>query len=343
MEEIKQLSSIDINHLVNEFQVLIGGKIENIYQQNKNIYFQIYKSGEKKQFLKIMLPNFIYLTEHKENTPQMPPNFCSILRKNLKGSKILEIKQIKLERIIKINFQKKDKIFVLIIELFGNGNLILCNENQKIIYPFEYQKWKDRLIKGGQQYIYPESKINLKNSTKNDINKIISQTKMNSSVTFIAKELGVGGKYAELLCEKLKIDKTSKPTVINSQDIIDELKIILNSKSELNKILDKQLTIKTIKTQKEESHKEINAKKSKLEKILEAQESTIKKQEKIIKDSNNAAEKIYENYSEIENILSEIKKAKNKYSWKEIKEKLKDHKIIKKINEKAGKIKILLE
>ena len=337
--EINQLSSIDINHLINEFQKMVGGKIENVYQNEKNIYFQIYKSGEIKQYLKIMLPHFIYLTTHKENIPQMPPQFCTILRKNLKSSKIISIKQIELERIIEIQFQRKDNTFKLFIELFGTGNVILCNSDQKIIYPLEYKKWKERTIKGGMQYFFPTKDFNLKNSTKDDINKIIASTKMDSTVTFIAKEIGTGGKVAEILCKKLEIEKNSKPTIINSQKLLDEInKILKNNKTELNTLLDKQLTDKTIIKDKEIKNKNIDTKKNKFEKILDAQRSTIKKQEKIILDAQSKAELIYQNYAQIESIIKEIHKIKEKHTWKEIKEKLKNHPIIKKINEKTGKI-----
>jgi len=59
-----------------------------------------------------------------------------------------------------------------------------------------------------------------------------------------------------------------------------------------------------------------------------------------IKTNNERAEIFYTNYNLIQNIITELKKARKKYSWKEIKEKLKDHKIIKDINEKEGKITI---
>ena len=47
---------------------------------------------------------------------------------------------------------------------------------------------------------------------------------------------------------------------------------------------------------------------------------------------------IYHNYGLINDVLGEINKAAKKYSWKEIKEKLKNHKIIKEVNEKEKKI-----
>ena len=49
-------------------------------------------------------------------------------------------------------------------------------------------------------------------------------------------------------------------------------------------------------------------------------------------------ELIYQNYQLIKEILDELNKASKKYSWKEIKEKLKGHKVIKEVNEKERKV-----
>ena len=55
---------------------------------------------------------------------------------------------------------------------------------------------------------------------------------------------------------------------------------------------------------------------------------------KLIEENQQKGEAIYHNYQLIDEILKELNKAKQKYSWKEIGEKLKGHKIIKRINEK---------
>lgn len=342
MEKIQQLSSIDIHYLVKEFQSIIDGKIENIYQIDKIFYLQIYKNGFKKLFLKIMLPSFIYLTESREEIPRFPASFCSILRKQIKGSKITNIEQIDLERIIKISFRRKDKVIFLYIELFGTGNIIICNENNKIIFPFEYQKWKDRTIKGGLEYILPERNFNLKKATKDEINNLISITKMNHAVTFIAKEMNLGGNYAEVLCEKMNIEKTAKPTVIDAKSLILNFNKLINQKDlKINDLLNTKAKNAT----KNEANRSIKyvKKKNKNEIIIDAQKEIKKKQETIIEDANIKAEIIYKNYSLLQNILNEIKEIKKKFDWKEIKEKTKDHKIIKKINEKQGKIIVNIE
>ena len=79
-------------------------------------------------------------------------------------------------------------------------------------------------------------------------------------------------------------------------------------------------------------------KKSQALSIIRQQEAMIKGMEKAIDENQKKGELIYEHYTELESILKELNKAKEKYSWKEIKEKLKVHDVIKDLDEKDKKI-----
>ena len=78
----------------------------------------------------------------------------------------------------------------------------------------------------------------------------------------------------------------------------------------------------------------------KLQSIIEQQKEKIKELEENELKVREKAELIYTHYKLVEEILTEIKKASEKYSWNEIKEKLKGHKIIKEINLKDKQIRI---
>ena len=56
------------------------------------------------------------------------------------------------------------------------------------------------------------------------------------------------------------------------------------------------------------------------------------------KQSQRTGELIYENYQLVKDILTQIQEARKKYTWQEIKQKLKDHDIIKEVNEKTGEL-----
>lgn len=339
MPEIKELSALDIHYLLPTFKTLIDGKVDSIYQKENNLYLIFHKTGIGKKIMKIMLPNFIYLTDYKEEMPQTPASFCIRLRKNLKNSRLREIEQIDFERIIKLKLDCKGQTFHLIIELFHPGNIILCNNDLKIIFPFKSQRWKDRLIKGGQMYIYPRKEVNILNIPQDALKQLLDNTKMSSIVTFLAREVGFGGKYAEEICKKAKIDKNTKPKDVNAGILYKNIQTIINTKHHnINAQLDKLLTEKTITQEKEETEKEYKEKKSKVEKILDSQNEAIKKLKLRMYDNNVKGDLIYNNYAFIKSIITELNQLRRKHPWKEIKSKLQGHKVIKSIEEKKGKI-----
>jgi len=343
MAEIKELSAMDLHYLLKEFEIVFNSKVENIYQKAGTVYLVLHITGKGKRILKIMLPKYIYLTEYKEEMPEKPPQFCGIIRKYLKNARLRSIEQVDFERIIKLTFSTKDQTFYLVAELFSKGNIILCNKDMKIIYPMTHQKWKDRTIKSGQQYIHPEKKINILKAKESDLEPLLNKTKMDSIVTFLAKETGLGGKYAEIICEDAKISKKISPNKADVKVIIKSIKKIIKKKQSLNKDLDKALTEKTIKQEKDSKEKDFKEKKTKVEKILDMQNSTIEKQEKIIVESNQKGDLIYKNYNQVKTIISDLKEIRKKHTWKEIKTKLKNNPIIKEVNEKTGKITLKLD
>ena len=76
--------------------------------------------------------------------------------------------------------------------------------------------------------------------------------------------------------------------------------------------------------------------------VIDQQQKQIDDLEKKAAENNKKGELIYENYQMIESILKEINKAREKYSFDEIKEKLKGHKVVKDVDGKNKRIVIEL-
>ena len=72
-----------------------------------------------------------------------------------------------------------------------------------------------------------------------------------------------------------------------------------------------------------------------MEMIIKQQEDTISGLKKSVKENQEKAELIYENYDKIKNILEKIKEARKTMSWEEIKKELPNNV---KIDEKEKKI-----
>ncbi|RLE38566.1 hypothetical protein DRJ17_03580 [Candidatus Woesearchaeota archaeon] len=365
----QELPALELHYIIKELQILIGAKVDQIYQPDKkDIYIQFHKTGAGRLILRIT-PNFVYLSSAKQSSPQ-PPGFCRFLRKYLKNARVNEIKQIDFERIIQITFSTKEKNYIMIIELIPPGNVILCETDFTIRSPLETQSWKDRTIRGGIRYSYPKLKCNTLTLTKDKLEQIIKESKRDSIVKTLAIDLALGGTYAEELLLISKIKKDKKHLSNNDvSSIYDAIRKIKNK--EINAQIVKQnnrvkditpFKLKLYKNFKQEPQESFNKaldtvltevqEKKREKKQLTTQEKEIKKQEKIIKLQQKKLEELqlalkenikkgdllYQNFNLVQDIIYQINEACKSLSWQEIKKKLKNHKILKEINEKEKTI-----
>ncbi len=335
---IKELSALHLNSLVKDFQVLVNGKVDQIYQHDeKDISIQFYLSGKGKMILRI-LPKFVFLSSKKPESKDF--GFCKYLRKQLNNSVLREISQIDFERILKLSFETKTDKFDLFVELFDAGNVILT-KNNTILSALELKKWADREILPKKEYVYPKRKFNFLKINEKELKELLNESKQESLVKALAVDLGLGGQFAEKLCESSNNNKDIPPDKAKSNTLFSEIKELREIKLEnLNSELDEQLSKAAVEKQAVEKTKAKNEKLEKIQKIISMQQKNLDKFEKQAVENQRKGELIYENYKLVEEILAEIKKARAKFSWKEIKEKLKGHKTVKDINEAEGLVEI---
>lgn len=155
-------------------KLLLGGKIQKISQPSKNdIVLNIYSVGKSYKLLLSANNNEarVHITEKKYENPISPPNFCMVLRKYLNQSKIIDIEQYKMDRVIIFHISSVDEMGFdisnkLIVEIMGKySNIILTDENYKIIDSIKRVNFKMssvREILPGLEYKFIESnKINI--------------------------------------------------------------------------------------------------------------------------------------------------------------------------------------
>lgn len=365
-----EMSSVELRSIIGELQFLVGSRMDKIFQSSNSFYLNFYVRAKGNFMLRIVSGRYIYLTKHRPSTSE-PDTFCLSLRKNLMNSALKGIEQLESERIVRFTFETKDRKFFLFAELFAKGNIILCNDKEVIISLLEKQKWKDRIVAVNRRYEYPKKELNVFEIKRSDI-EMIKDSKAESTVKALARDLGIGGVYAEEVCILANIDKNIAPKKLADVDVnavYKALKEILEKKPEpkiiikdekivnivpfdleyyescefekyktYNDALDEVFTKEMVKGEEKEYSKAYLKKAEKINKIIEQQEKNLEEKRKIIEENQKKGEFIYEKYAFVKGILEELNKAKQKHSWQEIKQKLKGHKVIKSINEKEKKV-----
>lgn len=137
------LDGISTHLLANELnKELSGARIDKIYQPGRfDVFFTVRSQTGNNKLLLSCDPQSprVQLTEHMRENPQMPPNFCMLLRKHLQGARILSVECPHFERIIEISISVTDELHdtstkKLVIEMMGRySNIIFLNSENRII------------------------------------------------------------------------------------------------------------------------------------------------------------------------------------------------------------------
>lgn len=137
------LDGIAISALCHELNnKLTGTRIDKIHQPEKDeLVISLRGYGCAYKLLICANPSYprIHITNTQKENPEKPPMFCMLLRKHISGGKILYVKQVDFERIIKIGIESYDELGylsekTLIVEIMGkHSNIILTDKDGKIL------------------------------------------------------------------------------------------------------------------------------------------------------------------------------------------------------------------
>lgn len=230
-------------------KILVGGKIEKVYQPEEDEITLTLRAGGREQLLVISAnpanPRIHTTTQKKENALNAPA-FCMLLRKYLIGGTISSISLYNFDRIVKIVIdarnELKDKIqYSLMVELMGRySNIILVNDNSIIIDAIR----RIHLDQNTSRYIlpnlyYPEmpqTKIRLDENNKlYDFftqNSVLSVDLLMQNISGISKEtakeiLSKNNPFIELITLK-NINENARysPCILKNGDTVKDYFIL---------------------------------------------------------------------------------------------------------------------
>lgn len=213
---------------------ILGGKIEKIYQPEKEqLFFFIHAKGKKHMLFISSRSNHsaFYLTDEKPLNPPDPGSFCMLLRKHIQSGKISEIKQRGTERIVDFYIETVtdmgfNTLKKLTVEIMGkHSNIILIDNNSnKIIdsikrVPLEVNRY--RQIFPGNIYIDPPSQDKVALTYDN----LESSNNIEDSKTLMNTYQGISPQLADEIIREHTCG-ASMPDIL--RHIIDEVSTIEN-------------------------------------------------------------------------------------------------------------------
>ncbi|VVB67078.1 Uncharacterised protein [Candidatus Norongarragalina meridionalis] len=190
---MQKMGNLDYYVLAKELAALEGGRINKIYS-NGVFRLKLNRNGEV---------NFIaeagvraHLTKYVEEAPERPSDFVMLIRKRLDNAKIKSVKQTNFDRLLSFVFDAKDGLFVLVFELFQNGNVVFCGSDDRIIDALKRETYAARALRPKQPYSPPPS------NKKHPLELTEADIPEGKAVAALAKAVNLPPFYLEEACSR---------------------------------------------------------------------------------------------------------------------------------------------
>ena len=212
------LAGIELCYLVNQIsETAQDYYVSNIYGVTKDsILFKLHHT-EKPDIFMMISTSGVWLTSVK--IEQMEPNrLLKRLRSDLLRLKLKKIEQIASERIAYFTFAGFDKEFVIVGEFFGEGNILLCNNEMKILALQHSIDVRHRKLGVGLVYEPPPlNGLDVIKVTESDFEEL--KTSDLAAAKWLGRTLGLPKKYVEGIFEISDIDTKCIGNNLTSEQI----------------------------------------------------------------------------------------------------------------------------
>jgi predicted ribosome quality control (RQC) complex YloA/Tae2 family protein len=369
----KTLTSFDVAAIVLELRErLEGARIQNIYQvKGRTLILKLHQPNQPAINLLVEPSRRLHLTSYLLKKPQRPPAFCMALRKHLRNGTIIEISQQEFDRIVAATVRTKEGEFKLILELFGDGNLILVDSQSIIQQALIFKKMRDRNILRGETFQQaPSSGKNPKKLKASDLLEL-KQFKDLEIVRALTKYLSISGMYAEEILLRAQIEKTKSCESLENGDFAKMFKVLNNLLTHLetgkfepcvvidekekwidvvplplrkyenykcrkfesfNEALDEYYGKTLVKQQVETVTEKVKQKIDRQRRILDEQQKSLEKAKHQAEQMREVGDKIYAHFNQLQTLLLRImNEKKSGKPWQQIISQIKEEK-------KSGKV-----
>ena len=225
------LAGIELVYLVKDIgEKTSGYYASNIWGINRNsLLFKLHHPT--KPDIMLMVSSIGMWITDKKIEPIEPNKMLRRLRSDLLRAKLTKIEQIGTERIAYFTFTNFEKELTLIVEFFGDGNIILCNEERKILALLHSIDVRHRQLRVGLEYTPPpEDGLDVLNLTKESFRQLFSTSGIGKT---IGRGLGLPKKYVEEIIRLSGIDPKKPSNEVTNEEFEALYEIITSTLSKV--------------------------------------------------------------------------------------------------------------
>ncbi|WP_336363979.1 ribosome rescue protein RqcH [Halalkalicoccus salilacus] len=212
MDQKRELTSIDLAALVGELDVYQGAKVDKAYLYGDDLLrlkLRDFDRGRVELLIEVGETKRAHVAapEHVPDAPGRPPDFAKMMRNRLSGADFAGASQYEFDRILSFEFEREDANTTVVAELFGQGNIAVCDETRHVVDSLDTVRLKSRTVAPGSRYEFPDSRVNPLDVEFEPFAALMRESDTDL-VRTLATQLNLGGLYAEELCTRAGVEKT---------------------------------------------------------------------------------------------------------------------------------------
>jgi len=216
---MKAMSNVDLYAISHELDELLKeARVQKAYQPTRDtVIIRFHVPGKGRVDVAFQAGLRVHTTQYPPENPKVPPSFPMLLRKHLKNATVKGVRQHNFDRILEIDIQKEHR-FTLVVELFSQGNIILLDEDNRIILPLKHRHAQGRKITSKEEYQYPEERgIHILNVELEDLKDLFANS--DSDLIRTLARSGLGGMYSEEIFLRSGVDKKLPAHEVSESDV----------------------------------------------------------------------------------------------------------------------------
>ncbi|MGB0652779.1 MAG: ribosome rescue protein RqcH [Thermoplasmatota archaeon] len=207
------LTNVDVAALAAELsQRLVGGRFDKAFQPAKDqVLLRFRVKGLGRQDLLVQMGSYATVTRRPPENPDKPSMVARILRNTFENARLVAVRQVGFDRVLRLELERGDGRRAIILELFGDGNLLILEPDDTILLPMRGADHGVRRLRKGEPYLPPPGSNRPFEMSEEQL-RLAGAAAKRDVVRLLALDLGFGPLWAEELCLRADVAKNTKPS-----------------------------------------------------------------------------------------------------------------------------------
>lgn len=217
-----ELSGIELRYLINEIRsrVTSGYYVSGINAITKSSLLLKLHHPTQEDIMLVLSARGAWITRLRFK-PVEENKLESVAQREIERAKLESIEQVGSERIASIRFRHPDdRVRFVVCEFFGEGNLVICDENMQIIAILNTIEVRHRTLNVGLRYAYPPARgVDVFEITLDQMLSLRNEAKNLDLLRWIGRSISMPKKFVEEIMKRSGIENDKLAEQLTDEEV----------------------------------------------------------------------------------------------------------------------------